>query len=443
MKWLYPFFVALLLLFSHATLADKRQPDPDGCLTCHGLPDLKYIDKAGQMRSASILKADYYGSLHGSVPCRDCHRKITDYPHEEKDGLVDCAQTCHVKEPSSGKAFTHKAIVKEFEDSAHGKGWSKGFSAGNRPKEDQESPLPSCRRCHTNAPYIAPAQWEAFKKAFAHNDAQCGTCHQGEAWRNQYSGHILRRYIGNHLNKNVSNSLCIDCHGNTDKMAKVEQTLPPQNEKKPVSLEFIYATQSYDKTLHGRLLADGNLHGASCVECHAPTGLHHGILRDEDAQASVNPAHLAQTCGQSGCHQNYAQSVINTGFLTSPMHSVATLGLGVETKLGEVLTFQWEAIKNLSLWYKLAGVFGVLSGVFLVGNLAWSVFGDAGKMNKNSNNALLGADHFQRIIIGTKAKKKDHFLQKSGERLRALWQRYAQGHQHKQDKQDKQEGESE
>ncbi|MGB4498675.1 MAG: hypothetical protein WBI40_08240 [Methylococcaceae bacterium] len=411
------FFLAILLIVCHATFADKRQPDPDGCFSCHGLPDLKYIDKQGQIRSASILKSDYYGSLHGSVPCKDCHRKITDYPHEEKDGLVDCGESCHVKEPSNGKAFTHKDIAKEFESSAHGKGLTKDFAAGNRIQEDKDSALPSCRRCHDNAPYIASANMEAFKAEFVHNDAECGTCHEGDAWRNQYSGHILRRYIGNHLNKNLSNKICVDCHGNIDKMAKVEQEDPQTKEKKPVSLEFIHSTESYDKTLHGRLLADGNLHGASCVECHAPTGLHHGIKRDEDSESSVNAAHLSQTCGQSNCHKDYSKSVANNGFLNSEMHGVATLGLGVETKVDDVLKPDFETFKKLSIWYKLAAILGLLSILFFIGNIAWSIFGDDKKLNKNNNNSILGAEKFQRIIIGSKPKKKESLWTKIKKRF--------------------------
>ncbi len=188
---LYGLMVFLsFIVISNQAFADKRHPDPDGCFSCHGLPDLKYIDKEGQIRSATILKADYYSSLHGSVPCKDCHRKITDYPHEEKDGLVNCGEKCHVKEPSEGKAFTHEDVVKEFEKSVHGKGLSKDFAAGNRFKEENDSSLPSCRRCHANVPYIAASQWDAFKDAFAHNDAECGTCHQGDTWMNHYSGHI-------------------------------------------------------------------------------------------------------------------------------------------------------------------------------------------------------------------------------------------------------------
>ena len=411
------FFLVILLIFYNVTFADKRQPDPDGCFSCHGLPDLKYIDKHGQLRSASILKSDYYGSLHGSVPCKDCHRKITDYPHEEKDGLVDCGESCHVKEPSNGKAFTHKPIVKEFESSAHGKGLTKEFAAGNRIQEDSDSSLPSCRRCHNNVPYIAKAQMDAFKQEFSHNDAECGTCHEGDAWRNQFSGHILRRYIGNHLNKNVSNKICIDCHGNIDKMAKVEQEDPQTKEKKAVSLEFIHSTESYDKTLHGRLIKDGNLHGASCVECHAPTGLHHGIKRDEDVQSSVNPAHLKETCGQSGCHKDYAKSVANQGFLNSEMHGISTLGLGVEAKVDELSKLNVATFNDLPIWYKLAAIFGLLSMVFFIGNVSWSLFGDSKKLNKNLNNSILGAERFQRIIIGSKPKKKESFWAKIKKRF--------------------------
>lgn len=261
---------------------------------------------------------------------------------------------------------------------------------------------------------------DAFKKEFSHNDAECGTCHEGDAWRNQFSGHILRRYIGNHLNKNVSNKLCVDCHGNIEKMTKVKQENPETHEKKAVSLEFIHSTESYDKTLHGRLLADGNLAGASCVECHAPTALHHGIKRNEDVNSSVNPAHFKETCGQSNCHKDYSKSVANNGFLKSEMHSVATLGLGVETKVDDVLKPNFE----LSIWYKLAAILGSLAFVFLIGNIGWSIFGDANKLNKNNNNSILGAEKFQRIIIGSKPKKKERYFAKIkqllGERMKKV-----------------------
>lgn len=378
--------------------AEKRHPDPDGCFSCHGLPDLKYVDKHGQVRSATILKADYYGSLHGSVPCKDCHRKITDYPHEEKDGLVDCGESCHVKEPSEGEAFTHKKIVREFEKSAHGKGWSKKFAAGNRAEEDETS-LPSCRRCHANTPYIAESQWDAFKEAFAHNDAECGTCHEGDVWRDQFSGHILRRYIGNRINKQESNAICVDCHGDLKKMAKVEQEDPKTHVKKPVSQAFIHSVETYNKTLHGRLLKDGSLMGPSCLECHAPAGLHHAVYNDNDPRASVHANHLPNTCGQSGCHGAYAKSVFTNGFLTTDMHDVAMIGMLGQGDVGRLF-------ENIKPWQIAAGVLTPLALIFGIGSVVWQVRGDRGKLGKNTNNSLLGAEKFQYIIIGSKRKAK-------------------------------------
>jgi len=396
-----------LLVICLPALAEKRHPDPDGCFSCHGLPDLKYIDKHGQLRSASILKADYYGSLHGSVPCKDCHRKITDYPHEEKDGLVDCSESCHVKEPSEGKAFTHKKIVDEYEKSAHGKGWSKKFAAGNRIEEDEESSLPSCRRCHANVPYIADNQWEAFKEAFAHNDAECGTCHEGDVWRDQFSGHILRRYIGNRLNKNESNKICTDCHGDVAKMAKVEQEDPKTKQKVPVSLAFIHSVETYDKMLHGRLLADGSLHGASCLECHAPDGLHHAVYNDNNPLSSVHKDNLEKTCGQAGCHQGYAKNPLNRGFFTVPQHDVAMINVGLRDSLEQLLGKH----SGHSGWFVAAAILGLLSLIFGLGSVYWQWRGDRSKLSKNTNNSIFGAEKFQTIIIGSKPKKKQSKLQ--------------------------------
>lgn len=386
------------VVFANQAFADKRHPDPDGCFSCHGLPDLKYIDKEGQIRSATILKADYYGSLHGSVPCKDCHRKITDYPHEEKDGLVNCGEKCHVKEPSEGKAFTHEDVVKEFEKSVHGKGLSKDFAAGNRFKEENDSSLPSCRRCHANVPYIAANQWNAFKEAFAHNDAECGTCHQGDTWMNQYSGHILRRFVGNRINKNESNAMCIECHGNLDKMEKVEIEDPKTKEKKRVDLRFVHTVGSYEKTLHARLLADKSFDGASCVDCHAPGGLHHGILRDENLAASTHVNNLPQTCGQTGCHKGYAQSAASKGFLLTDMHNAAWIGVNAKASIQELINIP-------STWKNAFYIFGPLCVLFILGSLYWGVFGDVKKLSKNSNNSLLGAEKFQTIIIGSKGKQ--------------------------------------
>ncbi|MFI3137847.1 MAG: hypothetical protein QX197_13815, partial [Methylococcaceae bacterium] len=110
-------------------------------------------------------------------------------------------------------------------------------------------------------------------------------------------------------------------------------------------------------------------------------------------------------------------SVANNGFLNSEMHSVATLGLGIETKLEDILKPDFAAFKALSIWYKLAAIFGSFTLVFCVASIAWSIFGDVGKLNKNNNNSILGAEKFQRIIIGSKPKKKENLWVKIKKRF--------------------------
>jgi hypothetical protein len=215
---------------------------------------------------------------------------------------------------------------------------------------------------------------------------------------NQYSGHILRRFVGNRINKNESNWMCIECHGNLDKMEKVEIEDPKTKKKNRVDLRFVHTVGSYEKTLHARLLKDKSFDGASCVDCHAPGGLHHGILRDENVAASTHVSNLPQTCGQTGCHKGYAQSVASKGFLLTDLHNAAWIGVNAKASVEDL-------IKIPSTWKTAFYIFGPLCVLFMLGSLYWVFFGDVKKLNKNANNSLLGAEKFQTIIIGSKGKQ--------------------------------------
>ena len=389
----------MLCAIAFPSLAAERHSDPDGCFSCHGLPGLEFIDKDGVRRVATILQSDYYGSLHGSVPCKDCHRKIEQYPHKPEEGYVDCSESCHVEEPSKGKAFTHKEVVDEFKTSAHGSGHAPGatkdFHGGNRLKEVSDQQNPSCRRCHANTPYIKDAQMAKFKEAFNHMDSECGTCHQGETWRNQFSGHILRRLVGKNFNKVESNTMCIDCHGDNEAMKKVKLEDPDTKDKKEADFRWIHATDSYDKTLHGRFLAVGDESGAACLDCHAPKGLRHGIKRDEQQSASTHPDHLAETCAHAGCH-GYSQSGVNEGFTKTDVHAVDMLRL--EAWPASIDLERWDS----SNWYKAQWILGPLSGLFALASLLWYIR----RSYDGTFTAIIGHEHFQRVMIGAPSVSK-------------------------------------
>ncbi|WP_228719945.1 assimilatory sulfite reductase (NADPH) flavoprotein subunit [Methylococcus geothermalis] len=387
----------LVLAAGGSALAAERHSDPDGCFSCHGLPGLEYLDDHGVLRVATILKSDYYGSLHGSVPCKDCHRKIERYPHKPEEGYVDCSESCHLNEPSKDKAFTHKPVVDEFKTSVHGAGHAPGatkdFHGGNRLEEETGQQNPSCRRCHSNTPYIKDANLERFKQELHHTETECGTCHQGETWRNQFSGHILRRLVGKNYNKMEANAMCVDCHGNHEAMAKVEIQDPETKERKKASFRFAHAADSYAKTLHGRLLAVNDESGASCIDCHAPDGFRHGILRDESKAASTHPDRLGETCSQAGCH-GYARSPLNLGFLNTDLHDLDFLRM-------EGLSFALDFSRLDSAWYAAAWVLGPLGLIFLVS----SFLSPLSRSRQGPVTEVVGYEHFQRVMIGSASAK--------------------------------------
>ncbi len=386
--------VAALFVVVTQVMADERRGDVDGCLACHALPGLQYVDKQGVRRVASIDASHYLSSLHGSVPCKDCHRKIRDYPHRPENGEVDCAASCHVEEPSGGKPYTHKAVTEEFKKSVHGKGWSKGFTGANRQREASDEALPSCRKCHPNELYIGAKDLPRFREDFNHLETECGGCHQGKVWMSQFGGHILRRFLGSRWGKRDHNRMCNDCHADHRRMAAVEIENSETGKKEKASARFVLASDSYAMTLHGRLLRSGVEAGASCIDCHAPKGFRHGVRRDDDPLAATHADHLADTCANEGCH-GFARHPLNAGFVNTDLHDIDMI---VATSHVAPL----DASRLSSNWGK--AIMAMLPIVLVLGggSLLWLLFG-----NKRQSVifAVLGGNSFQKRMIGRKPKK--------------------------------------
>ena len=385
--------LTLLLLTSFNTFANPRYSDPDGCLSCHAYSGLNYIDENGVMRSSTIDRNHYASSLHGSVPCKDCHREVVDYPHKVENTEADCSESCHIEEPSEGVKYSHDVIHEEMDKSVHAGGWFKGLTGGNRLEEIETEQDPSCRRCHSNTLYIAEAQLKQFKAEFDHAETECGNCHQGKAWMGQFGGHILRRLVGRRWNNQENNQMCIDCHGDNKKMRDVEQEDPETKEKHPPSDRFIHSADSYAKTLHGRLIVDDSAWGASCIDCHAPEGWKHEIHSYTDTESASHPDNLPETCGQSNCH-GYAKKPGNEGFTMTDMHDVSLLGL---TSMNKPLSTESLLVSN---WFWSSWPLMLAGLVFMLGSLIWWLF----YRHTKKILPIVGGDRFERVMIGRKAK---------------------------------------
>lgn len=385
----------LILLIAFSSKAIARQTDPDGCLVCHAIQGLGFIDENGLYRSTSIDEKHYSASIHGNVPCTDCHRKIKYYPHKVDNGKVDCTASCHIQEPSKGEAYTHKPIAEEYHQSVHSEGAVKGFSGGNRIAEDVNHKSPSCRRCHSNSAYIPADKMASFKAIFKHGDEACGNCHQGEVWKNKISGHILRRLLGTRLSKQDEVKLCVACHADTEAMAQVERK--KQNNKKyktKTTQHFIQAAKTYQMTLHARLLATGRNTGASCLECHAPKAWHHGIRSQYDPDSASHKNHLEETCGTAECHAFVKNSPLNKGFLHTDLHDLDYAALTINT--AKIVN-----IENNSNWLKLLKVLVVPLAILLFIKIVWSLL-----ISKRTNaTPFIGGKRFDRIFLQRKPRK--------------------------------------
>lgn len=386
--------LGITFVFVTQVEAKQRQSDPDGCFSCHALEGLEYIDEQGVLRNASINQQHYLSSLHGSIACSDCHRKIKSFPHKVENGEVDCGTSCHLEEPSKGEAYTHKIVVKVFEKSAHGDGKSKGFTGGNRLQEAEQQ-SPSCRLCHQNTLYIDPQQMPAFKSAFTHTETECGRCHQGKTWLNRFGGHILRRFLAGRKSKENENRSCNKCHADTARMEKVEIKDEAKGKKHKASSHFILASDSYAMSLHGRLLANGNQYGVSCNDCHTPGKEKHAIIRHTDTASSTHKNNLSKTCSASGCHQ-FAESSQNRGFVNTDMHDLDQVPLYKKYLTAELFNIN-------SPWKLFLTLLAPLIIVLLLGSLLWSL---RTQKNKSVIFSLFGGDHFQRHMIGRKPKSK-------------------------------------
>lgn len=279
----------------------------DGCLLCHKYPGLGRYDKDARNR---IVKRVFYvnedihkASYHGRFNCSDCHEGVDKIPHTDAK-KVDCGKTCHLNEPSSGKKFSHKAIVEDLEKSAHG---TKGASAEN------QDDLPACRDCHTNKPYLLNVQQQLQSK---NSKAICHQCHEDKAWIDRFLSHINYRISMRRPSSEVVR-LCSKCHVNADMMSRHK-------------LDVVVGFQD---TYHGKAILYGDEEVANCLNCHAPYALGfspHRITSQKDKVSPVNADNKRETCAQAGCHAAATQE-----FATGSKAHSSQFKAALATKDGE------------------------------------------------------------------------------------------------------------
>ncbi len=274
------------------------------CLGCHGVEGFGMPDDKGNMRDLHLDKDKFVGSVHGKLDCVDCHRQITEVPHQKLDSIkVDCVQ-CHrdrlddARVANNAKDITTLSFVAtridEYFKSVHA-----------RPSMvDQSHTNATCYNCH-QPHYVYPpgspvrAEWRMNLPII------CGKCHEGELQTYATSVHG-RENMQQH---NARAPVCSDCHSShAIESPSLDAT------KLDITQNCGGCHQanlkSYLETYHGQVNKLGYAYTAKCFDCHGS----HGIQRVDDPASSVYPANRLQTCQK--CHTN-----ATAGFVTFQPHA--------------------------------------------------------------------------------------------------------------------------
>lgn len=287
-----------LLLFLGGGAAVQAFEDDEGCLICHKYPMMGRITDEGALRSYYVLPEVFSRTVHRSVPCRDCHTEINELPHEPVKTGVTCNTECHsIKNPATGRPFSHKAIYNAYKESIHGR---KKHASGT------EADKPYCITCHTN-PLYNPAENAPPK----HITGRCVLCHEDKDFVERWYNHTSRRIREVKRSPAEIVELCSSCHGDPKLIERrVEQAKADERE---LGRKFPVAVSSYEESFHGKLTRYGFARTANCLSCHADSQNYfksvHEIRPSRDPVSPVSTQNRLETCRR--CHiradENYAR----------------------------------------------------------------------------------------------------------------------------------------
>ena len=254
-------------------------PQDAACLGCHGDPSVV----GGQGKHLLVDARRHSASVHGALECTACHDTIHEYPHPPKRSRVECV-TCHADERAAVDQSIHGAALGSAAcESCHG-------PAHDIPKpSDGGGHEARCASCHDSE--VRDYKSSVHASALGHGDhtgATCRSCHgpsHGVVATSDPASPVSRLKIAD---------TCGSCHANPDFLAQHK-------------IPFAHPVEAFKLSVHGRALAAGNEHAASCSDCHGS----HAVLPGRDAGSKINHWRVPETCGtcHSKIHDAYAGSV--------------------------------------------------------------------------------------------------------------------------------------
>ncbi len=257
-------------------------------------------------------------SVHKDLSCTDCHGDIhtldPDKPISgDADKITAMCGKCHADSAKSkmekdfpnlekaGKLPPSRSIVKQYHQSAH-----------YLKKNKDGSAAATCADCHGSHDILSLTNPKSniYKRNVGHT---CGQCHKKIA--QMYGKSIHGQAVQQGWDESPT---CNDCHNShlvlpTDspealtgkRKLSEEICLSCHEDKRLIQRYGLVGSigSSYHDSYHSMANARKGSKAATCVDCHTT----HDIMKPGNPNSSVNPAHVAATCGR--CHKGATEKL--------------------------------------------------------------------------------------------------------------------------------------
>ena len=247
--------IIFLCLLSGVWLAhaDDKLANSD-CLDCHTDPTTTQVVDGKNVALPIFPTNSFWHSVHAKLSCTDCHTGVKELVHDPGLPPPDCGH-CHQKEAAEYATSIH-GISHALGASGAANCWDCHGSHDILPVNDLSSPvfklnLPqTCAKCHSNPDLTAEYEIKHPEAATQYMESIHGRA-------------LLQMGL-------IVAPSCNDCHGVHDIKRPVDRDSPVNhaNIAKTCGKCHFGIEQTYEKSIHGRLLAQGDLRAPVCTDCH-------------------------------------------------------------------------------------------------------------------------------------------------------------------------------
>lgn len=265
------------------------------CLLCHSDEEMTMELENGEQMNLFVDEEAYYGSVHGGeLICTDCHEGYDDehptgatFPsvREYQIASYETCKKCHFDTYTRTLESVHYEYLKEGLDIVPVCTDCHGTHDIPNPHAKQAMMSRSCAQCHSDVYEEYERSVHGRALAEENDDVPaCADCHTAHSITDPGT-------VAFHL---ASPELCIDCHGDEERMAPYD--IPTE-----VATTYLSDFHGVTASLADTAEVEERKLVVTCVDCHGV----HDIASPSLLPEGVMKAQVRETC--ASCHEGAAE----------------------------------------------------------------------------------------------------------------------------------------